>query len=134
MGFLDNLMLLMQERLNAPQSGSQEPSEAVPEDTEAAQQQNPLIQQLAEVLGGKRKVNEAGLQRTYNEARLEETARKAEGRRLGSSSLVEALSKSEVIKSKTYDRSDLNKELRKEPTEELAGGRDDTRDPIYGIF
>lgn len=132
-GFLQGLMQLMEERRNAQQSPSQEGSEAVMQADTAKDVVNPLVQELANVLKGKRQSDEEGLERTYNEARLEAEARKEGYTPTGSDALVQALSKSEVIKSVKFDRP-LPPKQESRATEELAGGQDDSRDPIYGIF
>lgn len=131
--FLESLVQLMDERRNAPQSPSEEVSGPVMQADTAQDVVNPLVQELANVLKGKRQVNEEGLERTYNEARLEAEARKAGYVPTGSDALVQALSKSEVIKSVKFDRPLPPKQEAKE-TEELAGGQDDSKDPIYGLF
>lgn len=133
-GFLDNLTEILKRRLQSEQSESQTPSEG---DTRPEEQQGgtqSLIRSLADGIKARRQGNEERLERTANEAKLEAEVREAEAVVNPTDRLVRALSKSEVIKSRVYDRSNINVPSQEPEEEGLAGGRDDSKDPIFGIF
>lgn len=132
-GFSDNLTEILKQRLQSEQRGSQTPSEARTEPEEQENRTDSLIDSLAAGLRKRKQAGEAKLKRTANEAKLEAEAKKEGYRPTPQDRLIDRLSKMEVIKSRTYDRSNLNKPTEK-TQEGLAGGIDDSKDPIYGIF
>lgn len=134
-GFLANLSEILKQGVNSRQAQPQEPESARMEEEQPSITADSLIRSLAERKVGARNSNEAKLKRTANEAKLEAEARK-EGYKpteQNADSLIRKLAEMKVVKEKTYDRSSLNKPTSK-PEEKLAGGRDGSKDPIFGIF
>jgi len=149
--FLSSLVTLVQQQIQQPQSGSQEPEQQVVEEKteqteepqEEAQEQpaenriESLLNRAADSLGRNRGEDEARLRRTYNEARLEEMARQAErgGANVPTRTLEDKLAnadiKWEVIESKVFNRT---YDYEEEPVETTEGVVDDSKDPIYGLF
>lgn len=128
-GFLDNLMLLMQERLKGASQPSQEPTEAI---TEPEVPTTSFAEQIKDGVLSKREAAEKFLKRTANEAKLEA---EAGGRKEPPKGFAETLRSSpkarEVLKEKFYNRPTYTAEIKEEVSE---GVQDATKDPTYGIF
>lgn len=135
--FLNNLTEILRQRIQGDQSGSQTPSQG---DTQPQQQENPtdkIINALSTALKSKRQANEEKLARTANEAKLEAEAKKAGYEpkpSAGSDGLIQKMSKLQVIRSGTFDRSNLNKDTVNKDTQTSGRTNDPSKDPTYGIF
>lgn len=130
--FIDNLVLLMQERLKEAPSASQTPSEGGAEEEAEAEEELPpqdaLIARLKASMASRKERGEKKLKRTANEVKLEAASK---GQSVSLSDRIKSSPRAmEVIRSGKFNRP-INKPA---PKEEPARRDDASKDPTYGIF